>query len=90
MPQDKSAAPSPDQQRMALADAAWRLLATHHIDRIDIMVANLAAVPHGARALGGSVQRLVLAKMQHSLTGRRLWKPMPISKMLVMCQSAKK
>ena len=65
MPQDKSAAPSPDQQRMALADAAWRLLATHHIDRIDIgMVANLAAVPHGlAAALGGSVQRLVLAKM---------------------------
>ena len=50
---------------MALADAAWRLLATHHIDRIDLaMVAQLAAVPHGlAAALGGSVQRLVLAKM---------------------------
>ena len=55
----------PDQQLVALADAAWSLLATHHIDRIDLaMVANLAAVPHGlAAALGGSVQRLVLAKM---------------------------
>ena len=65
MPQDKSAAPSSDQQLVALADAAWSLLATHHIDRIDLaMVAQLAAVPHGlAAALGGSVQRLVLAKM---------------------------
>ncbi|NBW05422.1 MAG: hypothetical protein EBR92_05795, partial [Alphaproteobacteria bacterium] len=65
MPQDKSAAPSSDQQLVALADAAWSLLATHHIDRIDLaMVANLAAVPYGrAAAVGGSVQRLVLAKM---------------------------
>ena len=65
MPQDKSAAPSSDQKLAVLADAAWSLLATHHIDRIDLaMVANLAAVPHGlAAALGGSVQRLVLAKM---------------------------
>ena len=65
MPQDKSAAPSPDQQIVALSDAAWSLLATHHLDRIDLaMVANLAEVPHGlSAALGGSVQRLVLAKM---------------------------
>ena len=65
MPQDKSAAPSPDQQLVALADAAWSLLATHRLDQIDLaMVANLAAVPHGlAAAIGGSVQRLVLAKM---------------------------
>ena len=65
MPQDKSAAPQPDQQFVALADAAWSLLATHRIDRIDLgMVADLAAVPHGlAAAFGGSVQRLVLAKI---------------------------
>ena len=65
MPQDKSAAPSPDEQLVALADAAWGLLATHRIDQIDlVMVANLAAVPQGlAAAFGGSVQRLVLAKM---------------------------
>ena len=55
MPQDKSAPPSSDQQLVALADAAWSLLATHQIDRIDLaMVAQLAAVPHGlAAALGG-------------------------------------
>ena len=65
MPQDKSAAPSPDEQLVALAYAAWGLLATHRIDQIDlVMVANLAAVPQGlAAAFGGSVQRLVLAKM---------------------------
>ena len=65
MPQDKSAVPSLNIELEALADTAWSLLATHHIDRIDLsIVANSASVPHGlAAALGGSVQRLILAKM---------------------------
>lgn len=48
-----------------LGDAAWTLLATHSIDQIDFdSVADMAGVDRGlARALSGSVQALVLAKM---------------------------
>ena len=65
MLQDSVSPQSNDESRAALADAAWALLATHDIDQIDLdMVADMAGIEHGlAGALGGSVQRLVLAKM---------------------------
>ena len=65
MSQDSTLPQSNDEKRAALADAAWALLASHDIDAIDLdMVADMAGVDHGlAGALGGSVQRLVLAKM---------------------------
>lgn len=49
----------------ALGDAAWTLLATHPIDKVDFdTVAQMAGVDRGlAVALSGSVQSLVLAKM---------------------------
>ncbi len=66
MPQKSSMTDSGNDQLKALADAAWRLLASHHIDKIDLtMVANHAGVSYGlAAALGGSVQRLILVKME--------------------------
>ena len=65
MSQDFASQHSNDEKRAALADAAWALLATHDIDKIGLdMVADMAGIEHGlAGALGGSVQRLVLAKM---------------------------
>ena len=65
MSQDSASPHSNDENRAALADAAWALLATHDIDTIGLdMVADMAGIEHGlAGALGGSVQRLVLAKM---------------------------
>ena len=65
MSQDSASPHSNDEKRAALADAAWALLATHDIDKIGLdMVADMAGIEHGlAGALGGSVQRLVLAKM---------------------------
>ena len=67
MLQDSASPHSNDEKRAALADAAWALLATHDIDKIGFdMVADMAGIEHGlARALGGSVQRLVLAKIGH-------------------------
>ncbi len=52
-------------KRLLLSDAAWSLLATHSIDQIDFdVVADMAGVDRGlVGALSGSVQRLVLAKM---------------------------
>ena len=49
----------------ALCDAAWMLLSTHSIDEVEFeAVAEMADVDQGlALALAGSVQRLVLAKM---------------------------
>ena len=55
-----------NHDRMALlSDAAWTLLATHPIDQIDLdEVADMAGVDRGlARAISGSVQCLLLAKM---------------------------
>ena len=65
MLQDSAPPHSNDEKRAALADAAWALLATHDIDEFGLnMVADMAGIEHGlAGALGGSVQRLVLAKM---------------------------
>ena len=65
MLQDFASPHSNDEKRAALADAAWALLATHDIDKIGFdMVADMAGIEHGLTgALGGSVQRLVLAKM---------------------------
>jgi len=65
MLQDFTLPDSNDKKRAALADAAWALLAIHNIDKIGLdMVANMAGIEHGlAGALGGSVQRLILAKM---------------------------
>ena len=65
MLQNSASPHSNDEKRAALADAAWALLATHEIDKISLdMVADMAGIEHGlAGALGGSVQRLALAKM---------------------------
>ncbi len=65
MSQESSMPASGNDQLNTLADAAWSLLASHHVSKIDLMmVANLAGVGYGlAVALGGSVQRLILAKM---------------------------
>ncbi|MDC0648905.1 hypothetical protein OAQ37_00135 [Alphaproteobacteria bacterium] len=65
MLQDSASPQSIDEKRAALADAAWALLVTHDIDKISLdMVADVAGIENGlAGALGGSVQRLVLAKM---------------------------
>ena len=65
MLQDSASLSSNDEKLAALADAAWVLLATHDIDKIGLdMVADMAAIEHSlAGAVGGSVQRLVLAKM---------------------------
>ena len=56
---------SNSDKMVALSDAAWMLLATHPIDQIDFdVVAEGAGVDRGlARALSGSVQCLILAKM---------------------------
>ena len=65
MLQDSASPHSNDEKRTALADAAWALLATHDIDKIGLdMVADMAGIEYGLTGtLGGSVQRLVLAKM---------------------------
>jgi len=65
MSQDTTSPNMNDEQRAALADAAWTLLATHNLDQIELeMIADMAGVDHRlAGALGGSVQRLLLAKM---------------------------
>ena len=65
MSQEQGLAASTDDQFTALADAAWDLLASHHIDKIDLQtVVDMAAVDRTlAGALGGSVQRLILGKM---------------------------
>ena len=65
MLQDSASPHSNDEKRAALADAAWALLAAHHIDKIDLdMVADMAGIERGlAGALGGSVERLILFKM---------------------------
>ena len=50
---------------VVLGDAAWKLLANQPIVQMDIdVVADMAGIDRGlARALAGSVQCLVLAKM---------------------------
>ena len=65
MLQDFTSPDSNDEKRAALANAAWALLAIHNIDKIGLdMVADMAGIEHGlAGALGGSVQRMILAKM---------------------------
>jgi hypothetical protein len=66
MSHESSTPESADAHLSALADAAWTLLASHPLDKIDfVLVADRAGVPHGlAAALGGSVQRLILKKME--------------------------
>ena len=65
MSQDTTSPNMNDEKRAALADAAWALLATHNIDQIELeMVSDMAGIDHGlSGAVGGSVQRLLLAKM---------------------------
>jgi hypothetical protein len=65
MLQDAALPHTNDEKRAALADAAWAFLATHDTDKIGLdMVSDMAGIEYGlAGALGGSVQRLVLAKM---------------------------
>ena len=91
MLQDSASPHSNDEKRAALADAAWALLATHDIDKIGLdMVADMADIEHGlAGALGGSVQRLVLAKMA-ALDQQSVMEVLTILKMLARHLSARK
>ena len=65
MSQDNATPNSNHDKMVLLGDAAWTLLATRPINQIDFdAVADMAGVDRGlARALSGSVQCLVLAKM---------------------------
>ena len=65
MSRDNTVLDSNHGKLVLLGDAAWSLLATHPIDQIDLdAVADMAGVDRGlVGALSGSVQRLVLAKM---------------------------
>ena len=65
MSQDNTKPDSNHDKMVLLRDAAWTLLATHPIDQINFdVVADMAGVDRGsAGALSGSIQCLVLAKM---------------------------
>ena len=65
MAQEKTILDPNDDKMILLGNAAWTLLATHPVDQIDLdAVADMAGVERGpAGALSGSVQCLVLAKM---------------------------
>ena len=66
MSQEKIMLDSNYEKMVVLSDAAWTLLATKQVDQIDFdSVADMVGVERGvARALAGSIQCLVLAKMK--------------------------